>query len=164
MATLHEFEELLRIDCNALDTQVSEQPDVYYRVSQEASCVRDIHETAKLNLDAKSSQIANTFRGECAKSATKITEGAVGEHVTLHPEYKALQQLVLETKHNLDKWQNLLTAYQQRSQMLKLMADLYVTGYWTRSAVRSKTVNQVKDDAAHEGRVAMSSVRTPLIK
>ena len=156
-----EFEQLLVIDKNDLDNVCAQQADIYYRIADRYSLARDEADLAKAELDIGNSKLALSFRQKAEKDGIKTTEGKISEAVLASSEHAAGQELLQQKQLEVARWGNLREAFTQRSQMIKILADLYSAGYWTSGSLRGAAGSASNKDASI-GREALRAARKPL--
>lgn len=157
-----EYHSRLLIDRHTLDTEVAEQPSLFYAVAQLTEDTRDEMEAAKENLQRVDSTTATELRTKADRDNTKLTEGKLAEQVLVSADHAQAYKEAEEARGRYARTNALREAFSQRASMLKLMVDLYMGQYFAVGAVRCGTMGQRADAAASTGRHAMAAKRTPV--
>ena len=160
---LAEFEALLKIDKNDLDTEVERQATLYYSVGSEAARLRSVVDTAKDALDRVTASLDVEIREEALREGDKVTEGSIRSRVALDSTYQAATTKYLTAKGQLDQATALQEAFRQRTYMLRDLVELYVSGYFTDASVKG-SVKQVREDHAVKNQEKMSERRRERLK
>jgi len=158
-----EFRAKLIIDRHALDEAIAEQADLFYTVAERYALCRDQVENAKAELDGEDARLALAIRADAEKIGTKTTEGKIAEQVLASDVHTRIAAQLNRARLGADTWDALRDAFGQRASMLKLMADLYVSGYYSLTSTRS-TGTKVAESDAVEGRSAMAARRKRFTK
>lgn len=155
---LDSFEHLLRINRNNLDTEIETQPDLFFRASEIAAAAASYRDRAKYDLsiiEASSSQLIRSTDADKGR----VTEGAVKEKITLDGDVRAAGMKFLSWKKAADEWDAMKDAIEQRSRMLRDLANLYAAGYFTiTSGGKAQDVN--REARAEEARQKMHEKRS----
>ncbi|HQJ56166.1 MAG TPA: hypothetical protein PLH46_00860 [Caldisericia bacterium] len=73
------------------------------------------------------------------KSGEKVTDSTADSLTKSHPDYTQIVEDFLDAKKEVELWGALKESYYQKSQMLKILSDLFCTGYFTEmSLLRNK--------------------------
>lgn len=145
---LHELEEGLRINKTALDDELQMQPELFYAVSKRAALAVSIRDGAKQTLQETESRINLAVRLAAEKDGEKLTEREVEARVRLHSKVQAAQDALLAANHEVAMLSALKDAFQQRSYVLKDLANLWVANYYgDASAGRASDDIKTKDAA-----------------
>jgi predicted AAA+ superfamily ATPase len=135
METIDDLRKLLKINKNKLHEECSRFPSIIelvYNKTVEAISVRDALK------EEKDKVYAELFL-EKKKSMDKVTETLADSLVRVDPRYVEISNSYLEAKKKADEYIALKDSFFQKGQMLKILADLFVSGYWTEIEVlRSK--------------------------
>lgn len=158
-----DFPSRLRLDKHALDEAIAEQADLYYQIAEEHAQARDIVERAKATLDEVDSSLALALRAAADKAGTKLTEARISEQVLTSEEHVANATALADERLSAERWGALRDAFGQRASMIKVLADLYVAGYFSLSSAGSSQTKVAGADA-DQGRTAMTLRRKKLEK
>lgn len=121
-----DLRDQLSIDKDDLDSSLVQQPDLYYHVAEcfsEAVANRD---SAKLDLDQAMAGLDEQLRQEAAAREEKITETLLQRRITTNPRIQEIERNFLRLRAEVDKWQALKEAYQQRSFMLRELVQMLI--------------------------------------
>lgn len=158
-----DFTAKLRLDKHALDEAIAEQADLYYLVAERHVLARDAAETAKAELDTRDSSEALRLRAEAERAGAKITEGRISEQVLTSAAHSVATGELSLARLQSEKWAALRDAFGQRASMIKVLAELYVAGYFSLSSVGAGGAKIATVDA-EQGRAAMTLRRKKLEK
>jgi len=152
------FTEKLLIDKHSLDVAISEQPALFHDISDKLTDALDIRDNCKKTMDEVWAQLDSKYRS--GGSGKKITEKEISARITSNKLYKQAYQDFLDAKRETDRWANLKSAFEQRASMLKQMASLYCSNYYSTSSVtEDPKAKEVEYSAA---RKAMAATRKSL--
>ncbi len=152
------WEALLKIDRDDLDSAIIQQPDIFYRVSEAYVTARDSVEVAEENLGRVDAELDLEFRTSAEKKNEKTTETRIKSQIIIDPRHIGAAELYREAKLATEKLGAMREAFSQRSMMLKELTNLYVAGYFTTSSARGSAKQQA-EAAANAGRTAMANER-----
>jgi len=155
---LNGFERKLTLDKNGLDIAAEEQPDLFYRVSLSHAEAMDSSESAKNELNAADARAALNIRRDLEIQGVKVTEGLVADRVVNSEEHKKAQSDFQKMQFQARRLGSIKEAFDQRAKMLRVLADLYMSNYFTTGAVQSTTPVLAAVDAK-AGRDAMKTRR-----
>src|SRR5688572_7391907 len=129
-----EFRGYLRIDKNALDDAVIEQPSLLYAVSEELAAatarrdeLKELLATTDAKLDAKYRKDLNG----------KNTDTAIKNRVQKSQEHSDAFRAFISAKERADVLYALKDAFQARSYALRELCELYVANYFEEGSLRS---------------------------
>jgi len=128
--TLTEAEALLKIDPDALDEALINQPMFFYQVGHQHAMAISIRDAAKQDLDKTDADLGLIVRHHLEEAGGKVTESLVASKVLLHERHTAAVEAYLTAKNNAEVWGAAKDATMQRSYVLKDLAALYVAGYY----------------------------------
>jgi hypothetical protein len=151
----------LSIDKDDLDTSLIEQPDLYYHVAEcfsEAVADRD---SAKLDLEQALAGLDEQLRQEAAAREEKVTEVLIQRRLATHPRIQELERSSLRLRAEVDKWQALKEAYQQRSFMLRELVQMLISRLSNVGLERgvNSSRGSLRDAVAESNHEAASRVR-----
>ena len=136
---IDEFRKYLEIDKNDLDTEVSRHPSLLYEIGEayvEAAAQRDALKEMLATIDAQlDSIVREELEGE------KVTESIVKSRIQVHPNHKAAFQAHIDAKELADKLAALKEAFHARSYMLRELAALFVSNYFSSTSVQDTTTD-----------------------
>jgi hypothetical protein len=153
-----QFENLLRIDRNALDVALEIQPDMFYRVSKNLVLCISKRDAAKQELQEIESAVDAQIRRDASIAGEKVTNPEV-------ESLKGLDKGVLVAKEELaalnlrvGKWSALKEAFLQRSYALKELVALYSANYYG-DVVQSNTEKPLRNRVATIARETLNKAR-----
>ncbi len=129
---IDEFRKYLKIDKQALDDEVMQQPSLFYQVSEafaEAGAERDALKEQLAVIDAQ-------LDGKLRKTNEKGTEALIKNQIQAHPDHQQAFTQWLEAKEYADKLGALKDAFRDRSYMLRELGNLLVANYFDASSVK----------------------------
>src|SRR3990167_3773960 len=153
-SALEEFRRYLRIDADALDGCLTEQPDLYYHVAERYARVWAERDAAKLDVDELSAELDQEIRAEALEKDVKITEAQLQNKIRTTPSMKKVVRQLAELRTEADAWAAMKEAFQQRSFMLRELVSLQISQLRELSLERN-----VPADRARLGDVASARVQ-----
>lgn len=148
-----ELEKVAGVDKHALDDNLEEQPDLFYRVSKACAIANSQADIAKMNIDELTARLDGTYREDFAKAGEKVTDTAVKQAIANDPEIRQATTDWLEKREIAARWMALKDTYVQRSYVMKELVTLYTVGYFS-DAVGGKARNQQSDARETQARSA----------
>jgi len=125
------YEEDIQIDCNALDVEWLQQPELMRRYSTYAARTRQLMDEAKERLDAGKAKIEMEIRKNPKDfGLDKITESAIQSTILLQDEYQELVQEYIDSKYENDIAFGAVRAVDQRKTALENLVRLLSTSYF----------------------------------
>jgi hypothetical protein len=131
-ADIDEFRKYLKIDKQALDDEVMQQPALFFEVSEayvQAVAERD---ALKEELAVTDADLYQAVKGSNEKSTDTFIKSkvqAASDHQKAFTEW-------LEAKEYADRLGALKDAFFQRSEMLKALGRLYASNYFEQAALK----------------------------
>lgn len=144
--SFQELRNALHIDKNDLDTCLVQQPDLFYRVSEEYTLARSLQDEIKhdiLNLEAA---LGAQFRADASEDKKPPSVEAIKHMIAGTPKMISLQKEMLDASTRVGKWATLKESYEMRSSSLKSMTHLFAANYFTVS-----TGVRLKNEAIERG-------------
>jgi hypothetical protein len=157
--TLRELRGSLRIDRNALDEEIAEQPDLFYRAAEAHAFAVSRRDEAKASMDEAFALASDHIRRMHEKNNAKLTEAMVKELANQDADYNEAVNLYLEAKKTADLYAGLRESLDQRGKMLREMAQLYCAGYYQVVSVGGGVRSKVNEDALQRSRQALNESR-----
>lgn len=141
---VHELEAALRIDEDGLDEALTEQPELFYRVSKAYAIEASRRDAAKQAVQDAEAEADVDARADVADQGKKTTETEIKALVQTDKRVVAARRRFAELAESTAKLAALKEAYQQRSYALKDLAGLYVANYYTASEHTNarRTINE----------------------
>lgn len=134
------YREDLKIDPNDLDNACLRQPVLFDIYSQHLVALAKFKDEIKLSLDQTSARLDGVIREAASAEGKKLTEAMVQNEITRNIQYADLQQKYLNACVDVEEMKAIKDAFLQRRDMLKLLTEQYISGYW--STVSPKIVKQ----------------------
>lgn len=128
-----EFRKYLSIDKLALDEAVIQQPALFEEVADayaEAIAKRD---ACKEQLDVTDAKLDRVARHKLSEPK----EAEIKAFVKTDPRHHQAFDDYLQAKEKADKLTGLKDAFKQRSQALRILADLYASNYFDDASVKT---------------------------
>jgi hypothetical protein len=113
------LESSLRIDPDALDGCLVEQPGLFYEVADAVADANSERDGLKLDLEEKEAELDRQFRLKALETGSKVTETMVRNQIQSAPKIMELQRFLLNARTKAEKALALKEAYSQRSFMLR---------------------------------------------
>lgn len=140
-----------------LDDELEMQSSYLLNCVDEVTLSIAKRDEAKEALQRVDSEIASELRA----SEEKISESKIVTMLPLDERHIRASRMHLAAKLEADRWTGMQEVFRQRGSMLKVLVDLYLSGYFANdnasgNETRAHTVR------AEEGRSALSSIRKPL--
>lgn len=129
---IDEFRKYLKIDKQALDDEVMQQPALYFQVSE-------AYAIAVAERDALKEEVAMvdaSLYGKYRKSDPKATDTAIKSRISIEDGHQRAFSEYIEAKEYADKLGALKDAFNQRSEMLKALGRLYASNYFEQMALK----------------------------
>ena len=127
--------DFLELDKNALDQEISQHPDLLFKVAEahvEAIAERDSLKeqlaTVDATLDAK-------IRLELDNAGEKVTESIVKNQVQSHPLHKSAFDDYSAAKKDADVLGALRDSFNSRGHLIRDLAQLHMAQYWENTSV-----------------------------
>ena len=133
------YREDLKIDANDLDTACLRQPVLFDIYSQNLVVLAKYRDELKLSLDQTSARLDGIIREAASAEGKKITETMIQNEITRNLQYEDLQHKYLNACAEVEEMKAIKDAFLQRRDMLKLLTEQYISGYW--GTVETKVVN-----------------------
>lgn len=129
-----DLERGLSIDKNALDVEVQQHPDVFYRVARELEYAVSEHDAAKQSVEDIKAEVDAEIRRSAADQSEKITETQVESRKRLNPDVAKALDVLHAKAYKMGQLKALKESFVQRSYALSQLTDLYNGGYFSLSA------------------------------
>ena len=154
-ATIQELESGVLIDERRLEEACSQHPDFFYRVAKRLAYETSLRDAAKETLANKEAAADARIRLEAERAEEKITEREVDSKKRLDPQVEAVRKQYNDLIYSVAQWTALKDAFLQRSYMLKTLAELYVSNYYSdtstgRTQVAGATADRAKRELQQE--------------
>lgn len=154
---LVQFRERVKLDRNTLDIAAEEQPELYLEIAEQKAYASSRLDAARDELGRTDASLGREIRAELAK-VSKPTEGMIADQVLGRQQHLGAAAKVAKAKQEVDEWSALVSAFEHRKSMIRELATLYASGYYTAGSARS-TSTKVRDADAAAGREALARAR-----
>jgi hypothetical protein len=126
----------LLIDKYLLDQELVENPGLVQTIGDELADAIAVRDTLKEVLATVDAELDSIVREELEQAKKKATESVVAAAIQLHPRHKRAFEEFNEAKLLAAKAASLEKAISSRADNLKVLADLYKSGYFAINATR----------------------------
>lgn len=116
---ISDLERMLAIDEERLSAEWADQPFRYVTAVRVCAQSERTLSERKLDLEALEADLDRKYRIEGIPGGIKLTEPAMNNAITCHPEYIMLRTLIIDCQHRLTLCQGLVRAFEQRERSLK---------------------------------------------
>src|SRR3990167_9411731 len=134
------YREDLKIDQSELDEFCLKQPVLFDYYVQNLASLSKNRDEIKLAVEQTSARLDGIIREAASAEGKKITENMIQNEIIRNLQYADLQQKYIDACAKVKEAEIIREDFQQRRDMLKLLAELYIAGYW--STVTPKVVKQ----------------------
>ena len=134
------YREDLKIDESELDECCLRQPVLFDHYTQNLTSFYKYRDEVKLAVEQIYARLDGIIREAASAEGKKLTEAMVQNEITRNLQYADLQQKYLNACSDVKEAEVIRDAFQQRRDMLKLLVELYIAGYW--ASVETKVVKK----------------------
>lgn len=152
------FRGRIALDRHALDLAAEEQPELFLSVAEHHVLAQSRHDQARDGLLREDAKLGREARAQMEKEGTKPTEGKVADVVLGMKEHIDAADKVARLKIEVDEWGALRSALEHRKSMIRELATLYASGYYT-AGTASGVHSKVRDADAEAGRKRLAEAR-----
>ncbi len=138
----------LEIDQNDLDTCCLRQPVLFDQYAQALMPLYKKRDELKLMIDQTNARLDGIIREAASADGKKITEAMIQNEIIRNPQYTDLQQKFINICAEIKEAEIIRDAFSQRKDMLKLLVELFISGYW--SSVSPKVVKRQATESIKE--------------
>src|SRR3990167_575332 len=139
------YREDLKIDQSELDECCLKQPVLFDYYVQNLASLSKNRDEIKLAVEQTSARLDGIIREAASAEGKKLTEAMVQNEITRNLQYADLQQKYVNICSDVKEAEVIRDAFNQRREMLKLLVELYISGYW--SSVETKIVGEKRTEA-----------------
>lgn len=150
---LDNLRKSLKIDKDALDDELVEQPTLFLLAADAASLAMSRRDEAKAELDQTYAVVCDTIRTEAVAKNEKMTEAKLEAQAKQNKDFVEATDKWLRLKKKSDDASNLKESYDQRGKAMKELVALFIGGYWQVSGA-SGSKRRFDNDEAARGRRA----------
>jgi len=130
---IDEFKKYLKIDKQALDDEVMQQPGLFFEVSEAYAQAVAERDALKEELSVTDADLFHAFR---ARNSERATDTYIKGQVQVAPDHQKAFTEWLEAKEHADRLAALKDSFFQRSEMLKTLGRLHASNYFEQTSVR----------------------------
>ena len=134
------YREDLKIDQHELDECCLRQPVLFDNYVQNLSSLCKNRDEIKLAVEQTSARLDGIIREAASAEGKKLTENMIQNEITRNLQYADLQQKYIDICAKVKEAEIIREDFQQRRDMLKLLVELYIAGYW--ASVETKVVKK----------------------
>lgn len=145
---MKEYRVDLEIDQNDLDTACLKQPVLFDMYAQNVAVLSKKRDELKLMIEQEGARLDGILREAASAEGKKITEIMVQNEIVRNKQYADLQQKYLNLCSEVKEAEIVRDAFNQRKDMLKLLVELFISGYW--SSTETKLVKDQRVGALKE--------------
>lgn len=131
---LEEHERNVPIDEHDLVSCQKQQTESYDAVGRRAAFEASKRDAAKQHLKMVSARVEDRIRADAKDEGEKVTEATVAARVLLDPDVIEAETILQDLNRAVRDLEALRDSFQQRSVMLRDMAQLWIAGYYGDSA------------------------------
>ena len=142
------YREDLKIDQSELDECCLRQPVLFDHYTQKLSSLYKYRDEVKLAVEQMSARLDGIIREAASAEGKKLTEAMVQNEITRNLQYADLQQKYIDICAKVKEAEIIREDFQQRRDMLKLLVELYIAGYW--ASVETKVVKRQGTESIKE--------------
>lgn len=158
ISRIDEFRRRIKLDRHALDLAAEEQPELFLSVADEHVLAVSRRDQAKDELLRTDAKLGREVRAAMEKEGQKPTEGKIADQVLGKEEHLLAADKFSEANREVDEWGALRSALEHRKSMIRELATLYASGYYTAGAATGAR-GAVRDKDAAAGREALAGAR-----
>lgn len=147
------LEEGLRIEKDALDDGLLQQPDLFYRVSKELTLATSRRDAAKQGVADAEANVELALH----RSKDKYTVGEIKAHIAVAPSVKAARKMLADLQYEVNALNGLKEAFSQRSYALKELVALFIANYY--GDIDTRAARKVTDVKYMDARKRMNEER-----
>lgn len=149
----------IKIDRDALDDCLVQQPQLYYEVSERLALAISRRDAQKDEVKVVESEVDEIVRQDAVEEEKKITEAGVKAQVAQHKDVIAARKMLTQLDTEIGRLSALKEAYSQRSHALRELCGLYAANYWGDGSGGSRAGTDRKNAQYDNDRGALSAAR-----
>src|SRR3990167_5716344 len=142
------YREDLKIDQSELDECCLRQPILFDHYVQDLASFCKNRDEIKVAMERFSANLDGVIREAESAEGKKITETMIQNEITRNLQYADLQQKYIDACAKVKEAEIIREDFQQRKDMLKLLVELYISGYWstiTPKVVKKQGTENIKE-------------------
>src|SRR4030042_2409991 len=142
------YKDDLKIDQSELDECCLRQPVLFDHYVQNLASLSKNRDEIKLAVEKTSARLDGIIREAASAEGKKLTENMIQNEITRNLQYADLQQKYIDICAKVKEAEIIREDFQQRRDMLKLLVELYIAGYW--ASVETKVVKRQGTESIKE--------------
>lgn len=160
--TIESFKDRLKIDRLSLDTELVEQPGLYYEICEQYAMAVSRRDQAHDGYKQVDAERSIRHREKLAKNDAKVTEGRIREAVASDPKFLEAKATHVRASLEVEKWQALKESFQQRAWVLKDLTQLFISGYFQSNSAKGGATTAVQQMAYEDNKKKLKAGRERL--
>lgn len=145
---MEDYRKDLTIDRDNLDEDCIRQPVLYDTYAQLLVPLYKERDTIKLGIEQLSAQLDGIIRESASAEGKKLTEAKIQGEIIINPQYQNLQIKYINICTEVKEKEAIRDAFQQRKDMLKLLVELFISGYWAN--VQPRVIKNIANSSLEE--------------
>jgi hypothetical protein len=121
---LQEYQRLLEVDTDNLDSEVARLPSVFYTVCDKLAEVTERRDRARDTLNQVNAAVADELRTEAERRGDRVVERRIESEIQINEKYRRAREAYLAACADEQRWSALRDAFLQKSYMLRLTVEL----------------------------------------
>jgi len=142
---LNNYKKDLSIDIHNLDEECIKQPFLYEMYAQKLPPLYKFRDELKFEIDTTKAKLDGVIREGYAAKGVKTTEGKIQNEIVSNPQVIDLEIKYINICAEIKEHEAIRDAFQQKRDMLKLLTEQYIAGYW--SSIEPKVLKENRVDA-----------------
>jgi hypothetical protein len=140
-----DYQDKMRIDRDALDEALMEQPGLFLGVSQEYAMAVSNRDRCKADVELVHAKASLSVRQMLEEEGKKATEAIIASLIELDKNYRRAFNAYLESKADAERLSALKESFGQRGYVLKDLCGLYVAGYFATASVGGSDTKEIAE-------------------
>ena len=142
------YKDDLKIDQSELDECCLRQPILFDNYVQNLASFCKNRDEIKVAMERLYANLDGIVREAASAEGKKITENMIQNEIIRNLQYADLQQKYIDACAKVKEAEIIREDFQQRKDMLKLLVELYISGYWstiTPKVVKKQGTENIKE-------------------
>lgn len=147
----NDYKNDLKIDQYNLDEEVIKQPVLFDLHTSELTILYAQRDTLKLDIERIYARLDVALRNLAVEEGKKLTETALESQIINNKEYQLTQDKFNIIVAKIKETEAIKEAFSQKRDSLKLLVDLFTSGYWqtvSPKVLKQKRVESIKEKIA----------------
>lgn len=152
---MNDYRKDLQIDRDSLDEECIRQPVLFDYHAQQLVPLYKERDNLKLAIEQLSAQLDGIIRESASAEGKKLTEAKIQSEIINNSQYQNLNIKYINICTDTKEREAIRDAFQQKRDMIKLLVELYIAGYWqtTEPLVnKNKRLNAMEEKLAEKMR------------